>query len=154
MLKVVPDLLLIDCVGHLCGVAEEVEISANCTLDSTAICARTECIIIHVITGFLELVGQSIVGVVKVEPGSRSACLHLTVAREPVLLVIPSLEGLQLARLGNTRERIIVLEHALVGAGLLPWETCVEAEERHLCRSRGAGTVKSFKPWHSRWFGR
>jgi hypothetical protein len=59
-------LFLANCSGYLCGIAEEVKIS-TCGTRVDCFSPNAESVIVHVISGLLELVGQAIIGVVEVE---------------------------------------------------------------------------------------
>jgi hypothetical protein len=86
----------------------EVEISAN-------ILTTAERVIIHVIASLLQLIAKSIVGIVKVEPGSALADCR-TNERGFALFFLLTLQGLKFPRLSNAREWVIGFEEALVAA--------------------------------------
>ena len=131
VLEVISHLLLTDSIGDLCSVAEKVKVSTNTILSRSSFCTGSEGIVVHVITRLLELVGQAIVCVLEVESIKSKISLKTDKLGAGILFLVIALKRLQLARLCNSGERVIVLEDTLVRPGLVLGQIGVEAEERH-----------------------
>lgn len=112
--------------------AEEVEVLAN-ILRTWTFSATTERVVVEVVASLLQLVGETVVGVVEVKATVLSIAHRVSLCISNVHVILSVLKSLQLPRLLQTPKSITVLENTFVAitSTFVAGQSSVEAEERH-----------------------
>jgi hypothetical protein len=107
----VSHLLFADCIRYLSCIPEEVEISTDITSRGAAISSRTKRVVVEVISRFLQLVPEPIVGVVEIEPVTQLSAVIPMGKAQNLLFLLFTLEGLKFSSLCETSEWITAIEY-------------------------------------------